>query len=113
LRLLHNIVRHKQPELHYSARHEGSGKWLDRIRRIPVTTNLLSRQRRSETPADQRAVRPQERVSMPGGNWSTPLWAHALPAWRGNGLAHDLTSEAELAYKHDAVRRWRGLPSGD
>jgi hypothetical protein len=50
---------------------------------------------------------------MASPNWSVPLWAHALPAWRGNGLAHDLTSEDELAYKHDAVRRWRGLPCGD
>ena len=78
-----------------------------------MTTNLVKRQRRSDGTNDQRAARTQERASVPSGAWSTPLWAHALPAWRGNGLAHDLTGEGELAYKHDAVRRWRGLPGSD
>ena len=77
-----------------------------------TTSNALSHQRRSEAPNDQRAERPHER-GQAHTKWSMPLWAHALPAWRGNGLAHDLTGEAELAYKQDAVRRWRGLPSGD
>ncbi len=76
-------------------------------------SSAQSLQRRSETSNDERVARPLERRLLPSGNWSMPLWAHALPAWRGNGLAHDLTGEAELAHKHDAVRRWRGLPGGD
>jgi hypothetical protein len=78
-----------------------------------TTSNVLSHQRRSDVSNDHRAARPHDRAPLAPPNWSVPLWAHALPAWRGNGLAHDLTGEAELAYKHDAVRRWRGLPGGD
>jgi hypothetical protein len=42
--------------------------------------------------------------------WTTPLWSHALPAWCGSARALDLAGHAELVERHDAVRRWRGLP---
>jgi len=75
-----------------------------------TTTTTQSRQRRSETAGEQRTPR-REGTAIPSSGWSTPLWAHALPAWNGN--AGMLSSEAELAHKQDAVRRWRGLPGGD
>ncbi len=80
-----------------------------------TTSSTLPRNRRSKSSNDQRTVivTTSDRGLMPSGSWSAPLWGHALPAWRGNGQAHDLTVEAELAYKQDAVRRWRGLPGSD
>jgi hypothetical protein len=44
------------------------------------------------------------------GAWSSPLWSHALPAWGVSARTIDLHGHAELSERHDAVRRWRGLP---
>ncbi len=71
--------------------------------------NLKSLQRRGETPNVPRDSRDVGRVSA--GAWSTPLWTHALPAWRGSVRSVDLMGHAELAGRHEAVRRWRGLPA--
>lgn len=70
--------------------------------------NVKPHQRRSETVSISRDIR--ELVCVSDNGWSVPLWEHALPAWCGVARSREAVGFAELAWRQEAVRRWRGLP---
>ena len=70
-----------------------------------MTVSVKISDRRSDT---QISVLDRRRTEL--GAWTTPLWSHALPAWGISARTVALQGHAELSERHDAVRRWRGLP---